>query len=95
MTAASAPLGADTITFQAVDDFAAGAVVLGNLNQLAFQYAPGEANNGIDDNGNGLIDEGGLAFEVVGRELRMWLALQRPGPGGSVIAETPIPRSPS
>ena len=33
------------------------------------------AGNGLDDDGNGLVDEGGLAFEVVGGRMRIALTL--------------------
>lgn len=37
----------------------------------------GETPNGIDDNGNGLIDESGLAFEATGSKVTIRLTLQR------------------
>jgi len=37
----------------------------------------GETVNGIDDNGNGLIDESGLAFNAVGSKVTIQLTLQR------------------
>lgn len=48
------------------------------------QFAQGEvAANGLDDNGNGLIDETGLAFVKEGRSVRILLSLRRPdGEGG-------------
>lgn len=43
------------------------------------------AENGIDDNGNGIIDEAGLAFVKDGRSVRILLTLRRPdGEGGFV-----------
>ncbi len=35
-----------------------GVVQYGSLRRLAFEYAPGEINDGRDNNGNGLVDEG-------------------------------------
>ena len=48
------------------------------------RFAQGEvAGNGLDDNGNGLIDESGLAFVKEGRSVRILLSLRRPdGEGG-------------
>jgi len=37
----------------------------------------GETPNGVDDNGNGLIDESGLAFEATGSKVTIRLTLQR------------------
>jgi prepilin-type N-terminal cleavage/methylation domain-containing protein len=44
-----------------------------------------ESVNGLDDNGNGLIDEAGLAFVKEGRMVRILLTLRRPQLGGGVI----------
>jgi prepilin-type N-terminal cleavage/methylation domain-containing protein len=48
------------------------------------EFALGEIpGNGIDDNGNGLIDESGLAFVKEGRSVRILLSVRRPdGQGG-------------
>lgn len=53
------------------------------------QFAQGEiAANGIDDNGNGLIDETGLAFVKDGRSVRILLSMRRPdGKGGFIDRE--------
>jgi type II secretory pathway pseudopilin PulG len=48
-------------------------------------FGLGEEVNGLDDNGNGLIDEGGLAFVKEGRSLRIVLSLRRPQLAGGVI----------
>ncbi|MBI3819726.1 MAG: hypothetical protein HY286_13605 [Planctomycetes bacterium] len=37
----------------------------------------GETNNGIDDNGNGLVDENGLSFDSVGPKVNIHLTVQR------------------
>jgi prepilin-type N-terminal cleavage/methylation domain-containing protein len=39
-------------------------------------FLEGELFNGIDDNGNGLIDERGAAFERVGADIRLHLTLE-------------------
>ena len=46
----------------------------------------GEAWNGVDDNGNGLIDEAGLSFTLAGNEVHVRLSLQARGPEGRQIA---------
>ncbi len=48
-------------------------------------FAAGELPNGIDDNGNGLIDEAGLAFVKEGRSVRILLTLRRPDGRGGII----------
>lgn len=51
-------------------------------------FAKGEVpNNGLDDNGNGLIDEKGLSFDVDGNSVTIRVTLQRPGPGGTWITK--------
>lgn len=40
-------------------------------------FLQGEEPNGVDDNGNGLIDETGLSFEVVGERVSIRLTLER------------------
>ena len=39
-------------------------------------YAEGETANGVDDNGNGLIDEEGLSFELNGNTIQIRLSLE-------------------
>jgi prepilin-type N-terminal cleavage/methylation domain-containing protein len=51
-------------------------------------YCAGELPNGIDDNGNGLIDEKGLSFEVEGPMVRVTLTIERPGPDGRPVTKT-------
>jgi hypothetical protein len=48
----------------------------------------GELQNGVDDNGNGLIDESGLVFELDGNAITITLTLERPGRGGETVAST-------
>lgn len=55
-----APLGGSTIDFQKSEGYAGGAVQWSPVVRYAFEYAPGEVDNGLDDNGNGLVDEGAL-----------------------------------
>jgi prepilin-type N-terminal cleavage/methylation domain-containing protein len=50
--------GSDSLKFQSPTDFVAGAVVWGTQSRIAFEYETGENNDGADNNGNGLVDEG-------------------------------------
>jgi prepilin-type N-terminal cleavage/methylation domain-containing protein len=52
------------------------------------EYLEGEVPNGIDDNGNGLIDESGLSFVLQGTEVTVMLSLERPGPDGKPVVHT-------
>lgn len=51
-------------------------------------YLEGELPNGIDDNGNGLVDESGLAFSFQGRMVTIRLTLDREGPEGRRMTRT-------
>jgi len=48
----------------------------------------GEIINGVDDNGNGLIDEDGLSFVVDGQRVIIRLTIQRPELNGRSVQET-------
>ena len=50
--------GTDSLAFQAPSDFVGGNVVWGTQSRIAFEFETGETNDGVDNNGNGLIDEG-------------------------------------
>ncbi len=54
------PLGSATLDFQRPVAWAGGAIVWGPTVRFVMELAPGEIDNGVDDNGNGLIDEGVL-----------------------------------
>ncbi len=49
------------------------------------EYLDGEVPNGVDDNGNGLIDETGLAFVVSGSQVEIFLCLERRGGNGAAV----------
>lgn len=49
------------------------------------EYLDGELPNGVDDNGNGLTDETGLAFVVSGSRVEIFLCLERRGDDGQVV----------
>jgi prepilin-type N-terminal cleavage/methylation domain-containing protein len=46
------------------------------------EFLEGEVPNGVDDNGNGLVDESGLAFVIRGSEVEVLLTLERVGSDG-------------
>jgi prepilin-type N-terminal cleavage/methylation domain-containing protein len=52
--------GTDELNFQKAEGVAAGDIVWGPLTRLEFVYADGEVDDGIDNNDDGLIDEGVL-----------------------------------
>jgi prepilin-type N-terminal cleavage/methylation domain-containing protein len=54
--------GTDTLRFQTADDFVVGAVVWGTQSRIGFEYRTGEVNDGVDNNRNGLIDEGRIVL---------------------------------
>ena len=45
------------------------------------EYAEGETFNGVDDNGDGLIDESGFAIERMGAALEVTVTLEQRPPG--------------
>jgi prepilin-type N-terminal cleavage/methylation domain-containing protein len=54
--------GTDSLQFRRATGLAGTAVVWGETQQLAFAYAPGEADDGLDNDGNGLVDDGLLVL---------------------------------
>lgn len=50
----------------------------------------GERLNGIDDNGNGWVDERGLAIELDGARATLRLTVERPGPDGQLVPDTVV-----
>lgn len=50
--------GTNTISFQTATGYSAGSITWSDVITIAFAYEAGELDNGADDNGNGLIDEG-------------------------------------
>jgi prepilin-type N-terminal cleavage/methylation domain-containing protein len=51
-------VGADSIQYLQATGLTAGEVEWSSLRRLAFEYEIGELDDGLDNNGNGLIDEG-------------------------------------
>lgn len=61
------PLGATSIQYRQALDYVGGEVVWSEPRRLAFVYELGELDDGLDNNGNGLVDEGMLVLtEAVG-----------------------------
>lgn len=52
------------------------------------EYLAGELKNGVDDNGNGVIDENGLVFVVQGRQVTVHLTLTKADAGGRELVQT-------
>ncbi|MCE9596323.1 MAG: prepilin-type N-terminal cleavage/methylation domain-containing protein [Planctomycetes bacterium] len=51
-------------------------------------FLEGELMNGVDDNGNGLIDEKGLVFTLEGSKVTVRLTLERKSESGEIITHT-------
>lgn len=52
------------------------------------EYLDGEVQNGIDDNGNGVIDEKGLNFVLEGSLVIIQLTIEKQAPDGTLITRT-------
>ena len=122
------------IEFQRGVGYLNGSVDWGDVEQIGFEYGPGEVNDGIDndgdglvdegrivhilrpgaadeernilctgvrewlegeapgnlvdDNGNGLTDEAGLAFDLTGDGVSVWLTVERMDSNGALIVRT-------
>jgi len=57
LLAPPAPFGATSIDYNRCEGYAAGAMLVGPTRRIRLVLQPGELDNGIDDNGNGLVDE--------------------------------------
>lgn len=57
-------------------------------SKLVAPYLEGEVPNGMDDNGNGLIDEKGLALSIEGTTVTMRLTLERLLDDGTLVTTT-------
>lgn len=51
-------------------------------------FLEGEVPNGVDDNGNGVIDERGLSFTLQGEMVSIRLCLERALSDGTVVTQT-------
>lgn len=54
--------GSETLDFRRATGLAGSNVTWGELCALAFEYEEGELDDGVDNNGNGLVDEGVLVL---------------------------------
>jgi prepilin-type N-terminal cleavage/methylation domain-containing protein len=54
----------DSLQFAEALDLHNGQIVWSAPRRLAFEYAPKESNDGVDNNGNGLVDEGRLVLTL-------------------------------
>lgn len=53
-----APLGSSAVSFQEVEGWNAGAPVWSSDAEIRLEYEPRELDNDLDDDGDGLVDEG-------------------------------------
>jgi hypothetical protein len=53
-----APFGSSTLDFRGSTGYAAGAPTWGPTTRVQFQYDPGEVDDGLDNDGDGIVDEG-------------------------------------
>lgn len=75
----AAPADSTTLTFRRNISFQNGAITYGDPVTCAFQYAPGETDNGLDDNGDGRVDEGMLVRTEGGAPVELSLDLVENG----------------
>lgn len=54
--------GSPTLTFQVPVDFSGGSVVLGPAQVIRWEPTPGDTVDNLDNNGNGLVDEGRVVW---------------------------------
>ena len=52
-----APFSSTWIEFDTIAGFEGATAVAGDTQRLELRYSPGELDNGVDDDGNGLVDE--------------------------------------
>ena len=57
-------------------------------SKLVAPFLEGEIPNGVDDNENGLVDETGLSFVIVGNAVTIRLTLQMPSEEGEDLVKT-------
>lgn len=55
---------------------------------LVAPFLEGEVPNGVDDNGNGLIDESGISFSLQGDAVLVRLSLEKQFSDGTTVTET-------
>ena len=60
----SGDYGTDTLSFRKATGVTGDVIDWGPLSQLSFEYAEAEVDDGVDNNGNGLVDEGVVVLTV-------------------------------
>jgi hypothetical protein len=58
------PLGVSSVEFRTCTGVAGGAATWSNDKRIAFAYDPGEVDDGLDNDGDGLADEGQLVLTL-------------------------------
>jgi len=56
--------GSSFLTFQQAVDYQAGAIVWGPVQRLALELEPGEVDDGVDNDGDGVVDERQLVLTL-------------------------------
>ncbi len=56
------PLGSGTLNYRRNTGFGGGNIAWSTNTSIQFQYAPGELDDGLDNDGNGLVDDGVVAL---------------------------------
>jgi prepilin-type N-terminal cleavage/methylation domain-containing protein len=59
-----APWGTSALTFQRIEGYTAGAIDWGTPVRLSLELDVGELDDGVDNNGNGLVDERRLVYTI-------------------------------
>jgi hypothetical protein len=75
------PLGASAMSFREATGYASGAVTWSNTARLEWQADPADPTNGVDDDKDGLVDEGQLVLRIdygLSSERRVVLATRVP-----------------
>jgi len=82
--------GVQVLNFRQATGVAGGVVTWGSAARLGFEYAAGEIDNGLDDDGNGLADEGllVLTFDVGGAGERRVVLCNGVAEGGFNLQRT-------
>lgn len=60
--ALASPFSSPQIDFQRSVGYAGGAVTWSPTERIAFQYRPGEVDDGIDNDGDGIVDDGQVVW---------------------------------
>ncbi|MFN0006330.1 MAG: type II secretion system protein J [Planctomycetota bacterium] len=59
---AQAPFSASQVDFTSVTSFVGGAAVWGAAQRIEFQYSPTDPDDGLDNDGDGIIDDGAVVW---------------------------------